>query len=131
MAIEKDLKRIADSLETIANHLNKSFAEKLADEGYTDAVGSVEQTRSSTETTAPAAPNAPTPPAQTTAPAAPTAMTPEEMNNALVAEFKRIGDRAPIDAAMQQLGVTSVANLTAEQQHQLIATVRAIPGAAA
>ena len=51
------------------------------------------------------------------------------MNTVLVTEFKRIGDRAPIDAAMTALGVTSVTELPAEKQQELIAAVKAIPAA--
>lgn len=134
MAIEKDLKRIADSLEKLADHF-------IAATPVAPVLTPAQQAAVDAPTpAAPAAPvatqqAAPTPaevPAQTApaAPAAPAAMTPEQMNAMLVSEFKRIGDRAPIDAAMQELGVTSVANLSAEQQQALVAKVQAIPGAA-
>jgi len=67
-------------------------------------------------------------PAPVAAPAV--ALSTEEMNNLLVSEFKRIGDRTPIDAAMNSLGVISVTDLPADKQQSLIAAVAAIPSAA-
>ena len=52
------------------------------------------------------------------------------MNTLLVSEFKRIGDRTPIDAAMSALGVISVTDLPADKQQTLLAAVAAIPSAA-
>lgn len=152
MSLENNLKRIADSLEKLVKQGELSFAEKAAEAGLTDAVGSVEQTaaaapapsvqsESASEANPPAGAAAavntaqpvaaPQPaPAQPAAPAAApvTALTAEEMNAALVAEFNRIGDRAPIDAVMQGMGITGVAELPAEKQQELLTAVRAIPG---
>ena len=61
------------------------------------------------------------------APAAPAMMTPEEFNAELVAEMTRINKgREPIDTVMAQMGITSVVGLTAEQQTQLMTSVKAI-----
>ena len=66
----------------------------------------------------PVAPQAP-------APAAPS-MTPEELNNALVVEFRRLGSREAIDQAMAELGVTSVNDLKPEQYNVLLTKVQGI-----
>ena len=50
----------------------------------------------------------------------------KEMNTILVSEFKRIGSREPIDAAMISLGVNGVAELPADKQQELIAKIAAI-----
>lgn len=71
----------------------------------------------------PVVPPAPVP----TAPAAPVAtMTPEELNSALVVEFKRLGSRDAIDNAMAELGVTSVNDLSPDQYQPLLAKVQGI-----
>jgi uncharacterized protein (DUF2384 family) len=55
-------------------------------------------------------------------------MSPEQMNTFLVSEMKRINKgREPIDIVMTEMGITSVQDLTAEQQQHLVAAVRAIP----
>jgi hypothetical protein len=53
-------------------------------------------------------------------------MTPEELNNALVVEFRRLGSREGIDQAMAELGVTSVNDLKPEQFSVLLAAVQGI-----
>jgi hypothetical protein len=53
-------------------------------------------------------------------------MTPEELNNALVVEFRRLGNREGIDNAMAEFGVTSVNDLKPEQYQQLLDKVKAI-----
>ncbi|AUR82100.1 hypothetical protein NVP1021C_37 [Vibrio phage 1.021.C._10N.222.51.F9] len=61
------------------------------------------------------------------APAAPAAtMTPEELNNALIVEFLRLGNREGIDNAMAEFGVTSVNDLKPEQFQPLLDKVKAI-----
>lgn len=115
MSIEKDLKD-----NTAALNANTEILQKL----YDLKVASV-----STDSPAPVAapapaevvPTAVVPPTPVAAP-----MTPEEFNEALVAEFKRIGSRDPIDSAMNEMGITSVTGLTAEQQQILITNVKAI-----
>jgi hypothetical protein len=53
---------------------------------------------------------------------------PGELNAALVQEFTRLGgNRQPIDAAMQAMGVTSINDLTPAQYPQLLTAVRAVP----
>ena len=125
MPIEKDLKRIADALETLVAQ------GKMVDKPDK----AIPKTATEVTTSAPVVPPAPAevvptavvPPAPA-APAAPAAaLTPEALNEILVAEFKRIGDRKPIDDAMALLGVISVTDLPAEKQQELIAAVRAIP----
>lgn len=53
-------------------------------------------------------------------------MTPEELNNALVVEFRRLGSREAIDNAMAELGVTSVNDLKPEQFQPLLAKIQSI-----
>ena len=53
-------------------------------------------------------------------------MTAEELNAALVAEFNRLQDRAPIDAVMKELGVASIHDLKPEQYDTLLTKVRAL-----
>jgi hypothetical protein len=67
----------------------------------------------------------------TAAPAVPAAvLTPEELNTVLVAEFNRLGDRAPIDAVLKEIGVTGVSELPPDKYQILIDKVRAIVRAA-
>jgi len=72
----------------------------------------------------------PVPPAPKAAPVAPPApaatMTPEELNAALVVEYKRLGSRDAIDNAMAELGVTSVTALLPEQYQPLLDSVKSI-----
>lgn len=78
-------------------------------------------------TPAPTAQPAPATPAA--APAAPTpqaAMTPEELNNALVVEFQRLGGREGIDNALRELGATTVTDLAVENYQTLLDKVRAL-----
>ena len=121
MSLENNLKRIADALEELVKQGETSFAEKAAEAGLTDAVGSIEQTR----TAAPAPAPAPAP--QQEAAAAPAPMTPEALNAALVAEFNRLGDRTPIDNVLKEMGVTGVTELPAERYQELLNKVKAIP----
>lgn len=150
MSIENNLKRIADALETIANAMNKTPCDDCGNmDGYrTPAPTTLDIPEPATPAPIQEAPapiitnNTPAPgqPSQTATPVAPApapapaqgaiVMSPEELNNVLVAEFKRIGDRGPIDAAMNAMGVSSVNELPAERQAELIANIKAIPGQA-
>ena len=76
------------------------------------------------EKPAPAPTPAPKPAAPAPTPAA--TMTPEELNNALVVEFRRLGSREAIDNAMDELGVTSVNDLKPEQYNVLLTKVQGI-----
>ena len=144
MSIESNLKRIADALEALVAQ-GKGLAAKEYVEGINKAVADaapitkpVAPVEVPNTVVIPPAPVVPAPAATAqpvatpVAPAAPVqtsmlALTPEQMNEALVAEFQRVGDRAPIDAAMTALGVTSVNDLPADKQQELLAAVRAIP----
>lgn len=78
-------------------------------------------------TAAPTAPVAPaTPAAAPATPTQPVAMTPEELNNALVVEFQRLGGREGIDNVMRELGATSVTDLPVEHYQTLLDKVRAL-----
>lgn len=135
MSIENNLKRIADALEALV-------AQKAgADVKVNEVVQQVAPAPVAEKPVAPApqqpvAPQAPAPvpPApvaekpvapQAPAPAAPS-MTPEELNNALVVEFRRLGSREAIDNAMAELGVTSVNDLKPEQYNVLLTKVQGI-----
>lgn len=58
-------------------------------------------------------------------------MSTEELNAALVEEFKRLGNsREPIDKVMlEKFNTQSIKNIKPEQYGELLAAVRAIPGA--
>ena len=137
MSIENNLKRIADALEALV-------AQKAgADVKVNEVVQQVAPAPVAEKPVAPApqqpvAPQAPAPapqapvaekpvaPApQAPAPVAPS-MTPEELNNALVVEFRRLGSREAIDNAMAELGVTSVNDLKPEQYNVLLTKVQGI-----
>ena len=66
---------------------------------------------------APAAPSAPE------TPAAP--MTPQQLNDVLVAEFKRLGSREPIDKVLTDHGVQSISDLDPSQYQSVITAVKA------
>ena len=137
MSIENNLKRIADALEAL---VAQKVAQKAgADVKVNEVVQQVapapvaEKPVAPQQPVAPQAP-APVPPApvaekpvapQAPAPAAPS-MTPEELNNALVVEFRRLGSREAIDQAMAELGVTSVNDLKPEQYNVLLTKVQGI-----
>ena len=98
--IEELLERVATALEALVAH-------------------NIEQ--SNTTAAAPVA----AAPVVAAANTAPVLLSDEDMNNALVAEFKRFGNREVIDAEMAKLGVTSVVGMTAENQNALLTAVRA------
>lgn len=122
MSIENNLKRIADALEALV-------AQKAgANVKVNEVVQQVAPAPVAEKPVAPAppapVPPAPVPPAPVP-PAAPS-MTPEELNNALVVEFRRLGSREAIDQAMAELGVTSVKDLKPEQYNVLLTKVQGI-----
>ena len=135
MSIENNLKRIADALEALvaqkagANVKVNEVVQQVAPAPVAEKpVAPAPQ-----QPVAPQAP-APVPPApvaekpvapQAPAPTAPS-MTPEELNNALVVEFRRLGSREAIDQAMAELGVTSVNDLKPEQYTVLLTKVQGI-----
>lgn len=137
MSIENNLKRIADALEALvaqkagANVKVNEVVQQVAPAPVAEKpVAPAPQ-----QPVAPQAP-APVPPAPVAekpvaekpvapAPVAPS-MTPEELNNALVVEFRRLGSREAIDQAMAELGVTSVNDLKPEQYNVLLTKVQGI-----
>ena len=140
MSIESNLKtlaenstRIADALKGILNKMNHigQAAASVAEAPAAPAQPAAAPTPPVAEQPAPTppAPQAPAQPAAAPqAPAAPAAaMTPEELNNALIVEFQRLGSRDAIDAAIRELGATTITDLPAEQYQPLLAKVQAIP----
>lgn len=127
MSLENNLKRIADALELIAAQMDgaKASPAPVAQESIKPATTHETAPDVAPQAPAEAVPTAVVPPAPT-ATTAPAAMSPEELNAILVQEFQRIGNREPIDAAMAELGVTSVTDLPADKQHELVNKVRAI-----
>lgn len=122
MSIEKNLERIADALERLA-------AQKEVAVNVLENAAPVAETPpappSEPQTTAPVPETPPAPPVET--PVAQPTMTPEELNNALVVEFQRLGGRDKIDAAIRELGATSITDLSADQYAPLLAKVQALP----
>jgi hypothetical protein len=53
-------------------------------------------------------------------------MTADELNAALVTEFKRLGKRDPIDAVLREFGVQSITELKADQYQAVIDKVKAV-----
>lgn len=149
MSIENDLKRIADSLEKVAR-LMEGACEQSAKEPATTASSEVSGTPVAppappkSEATGPAvsAPTPPAPPTQgasetvpTTPPAppapatdVPAISTPEELNAALVEQFKRLGSRDPIDQIMraEPFCAQGLGDLTVEQYGPLIEAVKKV-----
>lgn len=61
----------------------------------------------------------PSPPAAT--------ITAEQLNEIMIAEYNRLGEnRAPIDAALKELGVTGITELPVEKYQELIDKVKSI-----
>lgn len=145
MSIESNLKtlaenstRIADALETLVSklgHIGAAVApvETAAAAPAAPAAAPTPPVAEQPAPTPPVAPQAPAAPAQpATAPTAPVApaapaMTPEELNNALVVEFQRLGGRDAIDAAIRELGADTITDLPAEHYQPLLTKVQAIP----
>lgn len=152
MSIESNLKtlaenstRIADALETLVSKLGhigaatasvetaapaQPAAAPVAPQAPAAPTAPVAEQPAPTAPAAPQAPSAPVAPAAPAAPAQPAAapaMTPEELNNALVVEFQRLGGREKIDAAIREFGAATITDLPAEQYQPLLAKVQAIP----
>ena len=53
-------------------------------------------------------------------------MTPEQLNAALVEQFKRLGSREPIDAVLRDHGVQSITDLDPTQYQSVIDAVKAV-----
>lgn len=137
MSIEQNLERIAAEAEK-TNALLTALLSKF---DHINAAVQSETPAAPAQPAAPTAPQAPAAPAATTPPAPPVAeqpaatppaptaptMTPEELNNALVVEFQRLGGREAIDAAIRELGAVTITDLPAEQYQPLLAKVQAIP----
>jgi hypothetical protein len=147
MSLETEIKKLTEAITANTAAIKVSFRQP------TDSVGGAEQpppkppvdtttgdapappvlpATDASQTTPPKPPSvntAPAPPAAPAAPAAPSVaapMTAEELNAVLVAEFNRLGgNRAPIDAALKELGVTGVSQLPVDQYSILIEKVRA------
>lgn len=142
MTIEAQLERIAVAAEKNNELLAALLAKEEAVEAPKPVTGA--QTAASTvaagTTPTTAATDVPKPestatppvaPAPTTVPTAPVAtpsatMTPEQLNEALVAEFNRLGSRDGIDAAIKAMGANGIGDLKPEQYAQLVATVKAL-----
>lgn len=74
----------------------------------------------------PAAPAAQTTTAEVAAPPVEAPMTGEQLNEALVAEFNRLGSRDGIDAEIKKLGAQGINDLSPEQYAPLVAAVKAL-----
>lgn len=146
MSIEKNIERIATALERIAGAMEhqKPVAEEVSKPEpapVKDDKPATPPAPKQTEAAAPPPPAGKQESAPSTVPPAPTTpasvstgepdMTPQELNNALVTEFKRLGNnREPIDKVMvEQFGVQSISNLPADKRRDLLAAVQALPGA--
>ena len=146
MSIEKDLGRIATALEGILaklDHIGTAVSQEQAD---TIVEAPKEAPKQTPPSPAPAADGpstqppveqatvAPTTSSDTVIPAAPAqdtpppvvSMTADELNTALVAEFKRLGKRDPIDAVLREFGVQSITDLKEDQYAAVINKVKAI-----
>lgn len=153
MSIENNLKRIADSLEGILaklDHIGGAVSQSEVDEIVAPKPPVPPSAPSAAETvtpppgnptqntTTPAAPVTPAPPvtetvpsaapvsAPSTPPAPAATMTADELNAALVTEFKRLGKRDPIDAVLREFGVQSITELKADQYQAVIDKVKAV-----
>lgn len=140
MSLENNIERIANALELIAQHVTSNTGEATpekkprtprAEKPVVDAPPTKPVVEAPPENSIVVAPletkTVEAPPTQVTPPpvTAPT-MTAEELNDALVIEFHRLGsNRVPIDEEMAKLGVSSVLNLPVEQYAVLLANVKA------
>ena len=125
MSIENEIKKLTAAVQENTAMLERVHGNAPVAEVPTAPAPVAEVPTAPAPAPAPVA-EVPTAPAPAPAPAPAATYTPEQLNQILVEEFTRIGDRAPIDAAMQQLGVTSVTDLPADKQQALIDAVRAI-----
>ena len=135
MSIEKNIERIAISLETIASQLT---ADKQKYNGQTDeAPTSAPEVADTPVTEPPKAETAPPPPAKkepvTEAPPAPPVtnepaptLSPSEMNAKLVAEVNRLGSREPIDNVLKEFGALKITDLKPEQYQEVLDKVATV-----
>jgi hypothetical protein len=122
MSIENNLERIASALESIANSVAPVGDPIPVGEPLAQRVWAPRETAPVAE---PVAEPTPAPVAEPVAePVA--AMTVEELNTALVAEFKRLGGREGIDAEIAKLGASSISEVDASQYAGLLNAVKAI-----
>jgi pyruvate/2-oxoglutarate dehydrogenase complex dihydrolipoamide acyltransferase (E2) component len=140
MSIENNLERIASALESIANSVAPvgdpiPVGEPLAQRVWAprETAPVAEPVAEPAPAPAPVAEPAPAPvaepaPAPVAEPVAEpvAAMTVEELNTALVAEFKRLGGREGIDAEIAKLGASSISEVDASQYAGLLNAVKAI-----
>ncbi len=133
MSIEKDLKRIADALETISIHISNPQTEKLSTIGIKLAAPTPAPTQKVVAPTP--APTQkvvapiPTPTQEATAPQ----MSPEELNESLSNEFTRLGgtdqNKAPMDlifSVIKGFGVDSITTLPPSEYTAVLEKVRAL-----
>ena len=118
MSIEKNLARIADALEQI---VSKSLAAvELETAGAAIAVAT-EAVKQPVDVPPPPATDVPPPPAPAVT------ITMEELNNSLVAELSRLGDRAKVDTVMrEQFKVTSLTELDESRYGDLLQAVKEV-----
>lgn len=123
MSIENNIERIAIALEKIASYMDNSSNVAVNDE---KPVAKPPAVPSAPKVAAPAqAPVASPPVAPPSEPVV--EMTPDELNKALVTEFNRLGDRAPIDKIMrEQFGCQSITELDSSKYHELIKMVKMV-----
>lgn len=135
MSIENNLKRIADALETIANGLSNQAPVAPAQPVPASDVPAapVQVPEASTPETVPTPPAPPaavpaaSTPTTTPTPAPPTAqMTAEQLNEAVVAEFKGGKDRDAIMAVFAKYSANGVSDLAAEHYAAVLAEIRSL-----
>lgn len=116
--IEKDLKRIADSLEIIAGVLDDKAAKSFAAEVPLPVE----------EASAPVVEKAPAPVVEEAPAPAPdvTQMSPEVLNDALVVEFNRLGGREGIDKVIKAHGADTVTTLDPAKYSVVLEEVKAL-----
>jgi len=137
MSIENNIERIANALEELVKNQNSAAAVvSTVDTPQVEAPAPTPAPVPNTPTVpAPPAP-APVEQAAPDAGAVPSApapvvetqgMTPEELNDALVAEFNRLGERREfIDEAFKKFNATSVSDLDPAHYADVVAAVKAV-----
>ena len=137
MSIEKNIERIAISLETIASQLtaDKQKYPSQTDEAETPVAESPKAETPVAES--PKAETAPPPPTKeqpvAEAPPAPPVtnepaptLSPSEMNAKLVAEVTRLGGREPIDNVLKEFGALKITDLKPEQYQEVLDKVATV-----
>lgn len=138
MSLENNIERIANALEMLVAQgasQTQPASPAPAPDKKPDPVQEVPEQPAPPP--APAA-TAPVPPAPAAAPAAPPAAPPaaapasdittrEQLNAALVTEFKRLGGREQIDKAITDMGAQGIDTLDESRWGELIEKVKAIP----